>query len=107
MRDRSGHLASHRAPEKAGKLTADRGDCHLGAFATKDKAHVLATESSAGTVGIAEDQWIHPVASLEEGAAAGMIAAVVPGGFHQQSSQMAVACLGDASLATFVSAGTF
>ncbi len=46
-------------------------------FAAKDKVQILATESSAGAVGIAVDQGLDPVASLEESAAAGMIAAVM------------------------------
>ena len=70
------------------------------------QAKVLAIQPSTCPVGEAHDLWINLLSPLDQCPAGGMIAAVVPGRFDQELSQMAVAGFGDTSLATFVPTGS-
>ena len=99
------NLTGHGTPKEASELTTDRCDGDLGAFAPKQQVHVLPTEAASGPVGVGEHLWLHSFASLREEATTRVVAAVVPGCFNEQPSQMAVACLGNPPLATFVAAG--
>ena len=66
---------------------------------------VLAIQSPAGAVDVADDSRIHAPTPLDQHAAGGMVASVVPGGFHQESAQVAVARFGDPTLAMLGAAG--
>jgi len=101
----SGYLTDHRSPDEPGQLSADRGDGELRSLAAQQQVQGLAVQPPAGAVDVVDDSRIHSSTPLDQDAAGGMVTSVVPGGLHQESSQMAVARLGDPALAAFVAAG--
>ena len=101
----SSYLTDHRAPDEPSQLAADGGDGNLSSLAAQQQVQVLAIQSPAGAVDVVDDSRIHLPTPLDEHAAGWMVASVVPGGFHQESAQVAIARLGDGALAALGAAG--
>src|SRR6266545_1907461 len=100
-----GHLCD--CPDEAGEFSGDGDDGLSGAFATLDQARVFAMEPSFSFASDGKHFGRLTEASFREFETGTRAVAIVPGGFHQDTSQVGVASPGDGALAALSAAAVF